>query len=208
MTKHLNIKVFLWVIVPLSILIWILLMLISDIGVDPVWNAIKKIPIVITIDFGVWLFFSKWAWKWKIFQGWLVPFPVLEGTWSGVMKSTWIDPVTGKTATPVPFTLVIKQSFLSVNCAIYTKESSSTSYSAEILVDKETKRKQLIYHYANRPQASVRDRSEIHDGTALLDIIGDKPLEMKGEYWTSRKTTGDIEIKFISKELREGFLES
>lgn len=183
-------------------------MLISDIGVDPVWNAIRKIPTVITIDFGVWLFFSKWAWKWKIFQGWLVPFPVLEGTWSGVMKSTWIDPATGKTATPIPFTLVIKQSFLSVSCAIYTKESSSTSYSSEILVDKETKRKQFIYHYANRPQASVRDHSEIHDGTAVLDIIGDKLLEMRGEYWTSRKTTGDIEIKFISKELREGFLES
>jgi hypothetical protein len=183
-------------------------MLISDIGVDPVWNAIKKIPTVITIDFGVWLFFSKWAWKWKMFQGWLVPFPVLAGTWSGVMKSTWIDPVTGKTPSPISFTLVIKQSFLSVSCAIYTKESISTSYSAEILVDKETKRKQLVYHYTNRPQASARDRSEIHDGTALLDIIGDKPLEIRGEYWTSRKTTGDIEAKFISRELRESFLES
>lgn len=206
MTKHLNIKAFLWVIVPLSILIWLLLMLISEIGVDPVWSAIKKIPTVITIDFGAWLFFSKWAWKWKIFQGWLVPFPVIEGTWSGVMKSTWIDPLTGNTLTSVPFTLVIRQSFLNVNCLIYSKESSSTSYSADILVDKETKRKQLIYHYTNRPQASVRNRSEIHDGTVLLDIIGDKPLEMRGEYWTSRKTTGDIEVKFESKELQEKFI--
>jgi len=207
MIRHINIKAFLWVIVPISILLWILLILISDIGVEPVWNAIKKIPTVITIDFCMWLIFSKLAWKWKIFQGWLVPFPVLKGTWSGVMKSTWIDSVTGKTLPPIPFTLVIKQSFLSISCMIYTKESSSESYSAEIIVDKETKRKQLIYHYTNRPQASVRDRSEIHDGTALLDIIGDKSLEMRGEYWTSRKTTGDIEVKFISKELQEKFIE-
>lgn len=207
MIRHINIKAFLWVIVPLSILLWILLILISDIGVEPLWNAIKKIPTVITIDFGMWLIFSKLAWKWKIFQGWLIPFPVLEGTWSGLMKSTWTDPATSKTLQPIPFTLVIRQSFLTINCSIYTKESSSISYSADILVDRETKKRQLIYHYTNRPKASVRNRSEIHDGTALLDIMGAKPNEMKGEYWTSRKTTGDIEVKFTSKELQEGFLE-
>jgi len=205
--RHLNIKAFLSIIVPLSIFLWILLIFLSELGVDPVWNATKKIPSVITIDFGIWLLFAKWAWKWKIFQGWLVPFPVLEGTWAGFMKSTWIDPVTGNTLTSIPFTLVIRQSFLNVNCSIYTKESSSTSYSADVLVDKETKRKQLIYHYTNRPQASVRNRSEIHDGTVLLDVIGAKPNEMKGEYWTSRKTTGDIEVKFVSKKLEEKFLE-
>ena len=122
------------------------------------------------------------------------------------MKSTWVNPATDKTLPPIPFTLVIRQSFLTINCSIFTNESSSISYSADILVDKETNRKQLIYHYANKPQASVRNRSEIHDGTAVLDIIGGKPVEMKGEYWTSRRTTGDIEIKFVSKELREDFL--
>lgn len=207
MMRHLNIKAFLWIVVPLSILIWVLFIFLTELGADPVWSAIKRIPTVITIDFVLWLFFAKWAWKWRVFQDWLVPFPVLEGTWSGLMKSTWIDPTTGKILQPIPFTLVIRQSFLTINCSIYTKESSSISYSADILVDKETKKKQLIYHYTNRPQASVRNRSEIHDGTALLDIIGAKPNEMKGEYWTSRKTTGDIEVKFTSKELQEGFLE-
>lgn len=63
------------------------------------------------------------------------------------MKSTWIEPATGKTLTPIPFTLVIKQSFLSISCTIYTKESSSASYSAEILIDKEAKRKQHLHVY-------------------------------------------------------------
>lgn len=26
---------------------------------------------------------NKWMWKWSIFQGWLVPFPCLEGEWEG-----------------------------------------------------------------------------------------------------------------------------
>lgn len=191
----------------MSILLWLLIIVFTELGVDPTWNAIKKIPTVITIDFGIWLFFAKWSWKWKMFQGWLVPFPVIEGTWKGLMESTWINPETGNTLPSLPFTLVIRQSFLTINCSVYTEESSSISYSADILVDKETKKKQLIYHYTNRPQATVRDRSEIHDGTVLLNIIGAKPTEMKGEYWTSRKTTGDIEVKFESKKLREKYLE-
>ena len=124
------------------------------------------------------------------------------------MKSTWIDPSSEKALPPIPITLVIRQSFLSINCAIYTEESSSISYSADIVVDKETKRTQFIYHYSNRPHASVRNRSEIHDGTVLLNVMGDKPVGMKGEYWTSRKTTGDIEVKFLSTDPRDYFLTS
>lgn len=208
MMRHLNIKAFLWIVVPLSILIWVLIIFLTELGADPVWSAIKRIPTVITIDFGIWLFFVKWVWKWKMFQGWLVPFPVLEGTWTGFMKSTWIDPASGKPLPPIPITLIIRQSFLSITCSIYSEESSSISYSSDIIADKETKRTQLVYHYTNRPQASVRNRSEIHDGTALLDVIGDKPVEMKGEYWTSRKTTGDIEVKFLSTKLQASFLKS
>lgn len=178
----------------------------TELGPDPVWSAITKIPTVITIDFGFWLFFVKWAWKWKIFQGWLVPFPVLEGTWEGVMRSTWFDPASGNSLPPIPLVLIIRQSFLSINCSMHTEEASSISYSADIIIDSETKRTQLIYHYTNRPQVSVRHRSEIHDGTALLYVINDKPREMKGEYWTSRKTTGDIELKFLSSEFRDSFI--
>jgi hypothetical protein len=206
MMRHYNIKAFLWIVVPLSILIWVLLIFLAELGANPIWSAIKRIPTVIMIDFGLWLFFVKWAWKWRVFQGWLVPFPILEGTWSGVMKSTWTDPATKTTIPPIQFTLVIRQSFLSISCSIYTVESSSISYSSDIVIDKETKRTQLLYHYSNRPQAIVRNRSEIHDGTVLLTIMGNKPIQMKGEYWTSRKTIGDIEVKFLSRELRDGFL--
>lgn len=207
MMRHLNIKAFLWVVVPLSILIWILLVLISDVGVDPVWNATKKIPTVITIDFVVWLLFSKFAWKWRIFQGWLVPFPILHGTWKGIMKSTWIDPATKATPPPIQFVLVIRQSFLAISCSMFTEESSSKSYSADILIDKETDSRQLVYNYTNRPSPVFRDRSEIHDGTAFLNVIGKPPKEMNGEYWTSRNTTGDIEVKFVTSKLRERYFE-
>ena len=45
----------------------------------------------------------------------------------------------------------------------------------------------------------TRDRSAIHDGAAILRFISEPEKSLKGEYWTSRKTTGDINVKFISK---------
>ncbi len=204
--KHLNVKAFLWIVIPFSMLLWIFLILFSKLGADLAWGALKKIPTVITVDLVFWVCFTKWAWKWRIFQGWLVPFPVLEGTWTGIMKSTWKSPESNQPLPAIPVTLVIQQSFLYLSCTIYTKESGSYSYSSDIVIDKETKTVRLIYHFTNRPLASVRHRSEIHDGTALLVLIGGNPVMLKGEYWTSRKTTGDIEVEYLSREPQHGLL--
>ena len=47
--------------------------------------------------------------------------------------------------------------------------------------------------YRDYRKANVRDRSAIHYGTALLCI--ENPDEIQGQYFTDRKTTGDM--KFI-----------
>lgn len=52
-------------------------------------------------------------------------------------------------------------------------------------------------------KANVRDRSEIHDGAAILKVVIDQEKRLEGEYWTSRKTTGDLSVKFISRKLAE-----
>jgi hypothetical protein len=72
-----------------------------------------------------------------------------------------------------------------------TGESKSKSISASI--DKIQDEWQLTYCYLNVPQANVRDRSAIHYGTALLCV--ENPEEIQGQYFTDRKTTGDL--KFV-----------
>jgi len=52
---------------------------------------------------------------------------------------------------------------------------------------------------------AVRERSEIHDGAAILKIIRKPDFILTGEYWTSRKTRGDIKLKFESREIQEQF---
>lgn len=90
--------------------------------------------------------------------------------------------------------LKIKQTLLTVQVTLITGESRSKSISSSI--DIILNEKQLTYCYLNTPQAMVRHRSEIHYGTAMLCI--ENPNEIHGQYFTDRKTTGDM--KFIKRD--------
>lgn len=140
-----------------------------------------------------------------MFQVWLVPFPFIQGSWRGTLTSTWIDPGTQQSIEPIDIVLVIRQSFLSIHCTILTQESESRSYSASLHLDTDSGEKRLVYSYTNKPRPTVRDRSSIHEGTASLLLVGNPARELKGEYWTSRKTTGEINLKFQSDSLLEQF---
>lgn len=169
-------------------------------------DVAKKFPQAITIYAIIVLLFTKWAWQWKIFRGWLVQIPDIQGTWKGSVISTWIDPSTGKNLDSIPAILAIRQSFNKIDCFLFTKESSSYSTAAEINID-QGGNLYLNYNYTNRPKASVRERSEIHDGAAILQIIKTPSRSLKGEYWTSRKSTGEMRFQFKTKAIAEKFVE-
>jgi hypothetical protein len=201
MTRHLNIKAFFTIFVSITIATWAALLITTDIGL--VWSieAIKKLPQVISIDLTLWFIFTTWLWKLQIFQGLLVPFPYIEGTWTGHLKSTWVNPETGESPAPIPVKLIIKQSFSHICCRIYTGESRSKSYIADFDIDKDSGATYLVYSYANQPGADVRHRSEIHNGTAQLEI-SDSGKQLVGNYWTDRKTTGKLELEFSNRSIK------
>ena len=202
-----NAKTYIWVIVVSTIIIWMLVLLSFGIELKRSVEAIEKLPMVVTIEALLWLIFTQWGWKFKIFQSWLIVEPSIEGTWKGRLKTTWIDPATGESLNEIPIVLSIKQDFHNISCNIFTKESTSSSYSGKIYFDESSGMKRFIYTYTNKPKASVRDRSEFHDGTANLRIIGGSQNKMEGDYWTTRKSTGDIEVDFHSKKLASSFSE-
>jgi len=201
--KHINIKAFAAIAIGLTIGIWLVLLLLSGLQLELTWLAINQLPRVLSIEMILWAIFVKWGWRCKIFQGWLVPFPFIQGTWRGTLTSTWIDPTTQRPLEPINIALVIRQTFLSINCTILTKESESRSYSASFHVDLDSGEKRLVYSYTNKPRVLIRERSAIHDGTASLLIIGNPPQELNGEYWTNRETVGEIHLQLSSKSLAE-----
>jgi hypothetical protein len=59
----------------------------------------------------------------------------------------------------------------------------------------------IAYTYRNIPEAKVSDRSMQHDGVAWLSFDHTaSPPRITGLYCTTRHTSGDIDIKQVSKD--------
>ena len=60
-------------------------------------------------------------------------FPDVNGTWGSILVSTWIDPNTGKTISPINATVWISQTLFSIS--IKLKIGESTSYSTRYFLE-------------------------------------------------------------------------
>src|SRR5260370_21096979 len=175
----------------LMLLIWVGVLQATGTPLSINWEAIKKLPDVVTIFVIVSFFFTRWMWRWKIFtyKGWLVQVPNIQGTWAGDLQSTWKDPTTDRVIPPLRMILVIRQTFWTVSCTLFTKESESFSRAAQIAVEEETGLVTLSYNYTNRSKADIRHRSPIHDGAPHLRVVTIPSRMLEGEYCTGRCTT-------------------
>jgi len=129
--------------------------------------------------------YERLFWRYNPFES----TPVLKKRYKGVLRSTH-DGLEREA------TLEIKQTLLTISTVLQTHESKSKSITASI--ESILGEKQLTYCFLNTPNASVRDRSDIHYGTAMLCV--ENVNNLSGQYYTDRKTTGDIEfIPYESK---------
>ena len=128
--------------------------------------------------------YERVLWKFNPFES----VPKLSKKYEGTFVSTH----DGQTREA---TLKIKQTLLSIQITMDTQESCSQSIVASIT--KCLSEPELRFIYTNTPSHAVRDRSEIHYGTAVLRV-GDT-VELKGEYFTDRKTTGDMTFRAVEE---------
>src|SRR3990172_6669905 len=120
--KNIRREISIWVQCGAFVLIWIGVLYISGVAFQINWEALRTIPEVIAIYSILHLIFTRWAWRLRIFQHWLVPYPDLQGTWVGTLESTWVNPNTGKRIEPIPILLTIRQTFSSISCTMYSNE--------------------------------------------------------------------------------------
>lgn len=193
MVAH-NIRAFAFVILGLAFGTYVVIFLLTqDLSSIDFSKALSHISTTISINIIFWLVFIKWLWKLKLFYPWLVQVPNLSGKWEGTIKSNWGDGALD----PIPMEIAIDQTFLTIQVRIKTEESKSYSLGASFNVDRDRGQQQLFYSYLNTPKPGVRDRSQIHYGSALLNFGGYRVNEMDGEYWTSRETTGEMHLKRV-----------
>lgn len=201
--RNVTFKNSLYLLIGFSAVAWISLAYISGLALSNIKNFLGFVPKVVSIDLLVVALFAKWGWKLKIFRGWLVPFPNLNGTWVGFIYSDWKNPKTGEKVPPIPVMLTVNQSFFHISCMMRTGEMESSSYSEGFLIDPERQIKNVAYSYGSRPRLSLNERSIPHDGTAVFKIIENPKQKLVGRYWTERLTKGEIILQFHSKEILE-----
>ena len=199
--KNIKIQAALWVLLVFSSTVFYVIYLIQG---SPSLNPqaiLQILSTVVSIDLIFYLLFVSFLWKFRIFRNWLVPFPNLDGTWRGEIRTTWTDPETGERPGPIPAILTIKQSFLNISCVMRTAEMSSRSLTSEFVLDKENQLERLVYTYDSDPIQTVKERNPQHCGTMSFNIVKEQEKnKLEGGYWTDRKTTGTIKMDFWTKE--------
>jgi len=198
--KNFNMKPFLYLLAGFSAVILFLAAIVQGVDLRNFLDVLRLIPIVAMVDGIAYFVFTVWLWRWKRLQGWLIPFPDLNGTWQGHIQTNWKD-AEGKTPGPIPTILTIKQSFGQMSCVMRTEEMESHSYLEGFCIDKDAQVRRLCYSYTSRPKAYLRERSTPHDGTMLFNIIGTPVNKLEGEYWTQRQTAGTVTLSFRTNEL-------
>ncbi|MEE4790881.1 hypothetical protein V2K52_25540 [Pseudomonas alliivorans] len=191
----------LYALVGVSAVAWFAIAYFSKLDLSKVFDFFGLIPKVVSIDLLVIAIFVKWGWKLKIFRGWLVPFPNLNGSWIGLIYSDWTNPETGAKPPPIPVMLTVNQSFFHINCVMRTGEMESSSYSEGFQINPDRQIKILSYLFDSKPRLSLNTRSIPHDGAAVFQIIEKQQKKLVGRYWTERLTKGEIILQFHSCEL-------
>jgi hypothetical protein len=199
--KNRQLRPAIFALIAISAIAWFVFAWISGVDISTARNFFSLIPRVVTADMVVIILFTRWAWKFRVFRKWLVPFPNLQGTWAGELRSDWIDPETGKTIAPILVMLTIKQSFSHISCMMHTQEMKSHSFSTDFVIDDDAQISRIAYIYTSRPRISLHNRSLPHDGAIVLDIIESLPRKLDGRYWTERETRGEVSLEFCDKSI-------
>jgi hypothetical protein len=143
--------------------------------------------------------FITWAWRLRIFHGWLVVVYDLSGCWTGTIKPLSNDESESESE-HITAVANVRQSLFRVSVIVWTRKLQSVSFASEIYCDDDSGEQRLTYSYRADPDLSNRDANPAHEGTARLIVLSGA-RRLSGKYWTDRLTRGMIELtKCSAKE--------
>jgi len=177
-----------------SIIIGIGYLWLNNDGVN-IKTGFKAISFGITCITLFWTFYINYGWKWPVLKK-LFYRPNISGTWSGEIVSDWKNEA-GETVKPKSIFVVIRQSFLRINCTTYTDTFIGKSYSETFSLNKIRGIKNVVYLY--RKETSYKGDNINNEGATELRLIESEVNRLEGKYWSNTKTNGTIKLIFIAK---------
>lgn len=164
---------------------------------DNIGVIIKIISTTTTVSLVFHWVFKEYLWKLKIFRLFIVRVPNLHGVWKGT-----IIPTDGNGRKEIECTLYIRQTFTTIHVEVHTDEMISKSYVAGFCIDNDAKDIELCYSYYSKSKINQRVDNPWHEGASKLRVIEKGTIELIGEYWTSRRTIGELNAKRETPKIR------
>jgi hypothetical protein len=161
------------------------------------WHHLAPFSSVVGVLALLAVAFEHILWLFRWLHGWFVKRPDLRGTWKVELRSDWRHPETGYPVPPITCFMGIKQTLSTLQMHLMTPESESWLIADSIVPSPNATGYRVVGVYNNKPQLPLRgDRSEMHQGAIALDTHGPehRPEALTGEYWTDRKTSGEMEL--------------
>lgn len=160
--------------------------------------VVKTLPTAVTVSGLVFAFLYGVSWKNERLARWLKR-PAVHGAWCGTLVSDYKAKQGVQLHIPIVF--VIRQTYLSLSVQSYTPGGQVGTSTLEGLVqDSRTGETHLRYlfgltrHYNNE--------NKITKGAGELRLEN-KSSVLRGAYWTSTPTHGEVRLKRMSRECKD-----
>ena len=190
------------IIIGFATLIWAALLPVY--GVHASLDLLKPYSLVVGIVTAVVIVFDLYLWRIPVIRHLLSKKTLIDGTWRVLIKSNYLDPATNLPKSQIAGFAAIRQHFTGLWITLFTEEAISKSATTTIC-NQDDGTFQVISCYQGVPRQKVRDRSSIHYGAMLLDIVDDSMMILRGHYWTDRGTQGEIELSGRVSDLVSSF---
>jgi len=179
----------------IAAVVWLIIAILTNQAVSTV--ALKSVSIATSVAAIIFVGYDHYVWKWRLVRM-VTGKPVVAGTWRGALQSDYVRPGETAAVPPIPTVIRVTQTDSTLWVTLFTGESESVTEQGRILKEADG-RWRMSWLYVNTPKSSVQHRSNTHRGVCNLYLGGQNGESLRGEYFTSRKTTGELSFDEWSK---------
>jgi hypothetical protein len=183
------------VAIGIAAVVWFIVAILTNQTVST--TALKTISIAVSAATIIFLLYDRFIWKVAVVRAFTGK-PLVAGTWRGTLQSDYVRPGESDPIPPIPAVIRVTQTDSTLLVTLFTGESQSVTEQGRIVKEADG-RWRMSWLYVNNPRPSLQHRSNVHHGVCDLYLSGSDGEALVGQYFTSRKTTGEIRFAEWSK---------